>query len=169
MPKMHFLQKNEHSQNWKNRKKCRFGISYDFVHKKLKKLQYHQIYLTNTHKLPDWGMLWQKCIGRNGTGKFKKKSHTSKNKKRTNKDHNTILNKEKETWTIWEMAKIAILNMNHQIMRKHYIFKKKYFELGTMFTSTKRANKKMMKTKITKELRINNANKISPGEIKLQN
>ena len=49
-----------------------------------------------------------------------------------------------------------------------YILKKS-FELGTMFTSTKRANKKMMKTKITKELRINNANKISPGEIKLQN
>ena len=57
MPKRHFLgglfstkcrkkcrngisyEKNEHSQNWKNRKKCRcFGISYNLVHKKLKKL-----------------------------------------------------------------------------------------------------------------------------------
>ena len=56
MPKRHFLgglfsskcrkkcrngisyEKNEHSQNWKNCKKCRFVISHDLVHKKLKKL-----------------------------------------------------------------------------------------------------------------------------------
>ena len=31
-------EKNEHSQNWKNCKKCCFGISYDIVHKKFKKL-----------------------------------------------------------------------------------------------------------------------------------
>ena len=31
-------EKYEHSQNWENCKKCRFGISYDLVHKKLKKL-----------------------------------------------------------------------------------------------------------------------------------
>ena len=55
MPKRHFLgglfstkcrkkcqngisyEKNEHSQNWKNRRKCRFGIFYDLVAFALKK------------------------------------------------------------------------------------------------------------------------------------
>ena len=31
-------EKKEHSQNWKNHKKCGVGISLDLVHKKIKKI-----------------------------------------------------------------------------------------------------------------------------------
>ena len=65
------------------------------------------------------------------------------------------------------MAKIEMLKMNRQIMRKHYIYIYISFELRTIFKSIKRANKKMMKTKITEELRIINTNKTSAREIKL--